>query len=413
MATTKGRRNSKTKRAALKLRRHGYKVLTVGVALLPIRRFRRIGLVLIQAGGRIVNQADQTIQLFQHPHAFRQMYPYARRNLDSFHEDQYHDKYRFPKNTVIRHLNFYVRECGFPETIEIAYSVLEHGRQRRKVIRFEIGELYLIFLRYLACPIRQYEVAIEFGRLTNEISRGIKWFHINLAEVSKQYLQSADQPWFDITEARKCAEALRRKDCPIDNCLGNVDGVNKRIARPSDQDLQRETYNGHKRHNGLAWAGCSLPNGMVLVMLGASPGRRHDAAVAAEHNLYEILETLGSFPCGFRGNFGADSAYPLFFPLVPLFRPALTNAQTDFNRMLSSTRVSVEWQFGCIIQQFSSVEWKIRCKVLASPVREAYLNSTFLTNLLNIRFPNQVSQHFECTPPSLEKYLNVPMGSLD
>jgi hypothetical protein len=57
-------------------------------------------------------------------------------------------------------------------------------------------------------------------------------------------------------------------------------------------------------------------------------GRRHDAAVAAEHDLYEKLETLSTFPQHqFRGCFGGDSAYPVYWPIIPLHGPALTQQQ--------------------------------------------------------------------------------------
>jgi len=271
-----------------------------------------------------------------------------------------------------------------------------------------------MYLRYTATPVRQIDVAKEFGRIISEVSRGIKWFHRRLAIVSRSFVQNDVQHWFDVVEARKCSEAIARKGCRLVDCVGFVDGVNRRIADPSVAWLQTEMYNGYKKGCGLNYAGAVLPNGIGLLFLGPSSGRRHDAAVAATHGLYEKLEHLATFPNdGFTGCFGGDSAYPLFWPIVPLYQNAATNAQANWNRNMSSSRVSIEWLFGQQTQQFSSLDWKIRNKILASPVVESHINAAFLTNLMNICFPNIISQTFECNPPLLEKYLNVPIGSLN
>jgi len=414
MALTVHRRKVKRKRSALNHRVSGITILAVGATFLVARpRLRPLAIRMILEGAEIYRRTTQIIATLDHPFAYRHMYQYGRRNIDSFGEDLFHDKFRFPKAAIIQHLNFFVRFANFPALVEVDYSVLRNGALRRKCYTFPIDELYLIYLRYSAVPIRQLEVAVEFGRTPPEVSRGFGWFQRRLSEVSRAYLQNEVQPWFDHGEARRCADALERKGCRLPRCLGFVDGVNRRIANPSVPWLQTQTYSGYKKHCGLNYAGCSLPNGMELLFLGPSPGRRHDAAVAAEHELYEKLERLASFPNhGFRGVFNADSAYPVFWPIVPLYGNPITNAQVAWNQNMSKFRVSIEWSFGQQVQQFSSLEWNIRMKVLASPVVEAHLNAAFLTNLLNICLPNLTSQYYNCKPPSLEKYLNVPAGSL-
>lgn len=88
-----------------------------------------------------------------------------------------------------QHLNFYRLECHFPHVVEVPYLVLKRGRLTWKHYLFNLDELYMIFLRYLSTPLRQYEIAIEFGRTPQEVSKGILWFHKKLARVSKRYLQ--------------------------------------------------------------------------------------------------------------------------------------------------------------------------------------------------------------------------------
>lgn len=415
MVLTIHRHKVKRKRVALNLRDSGIKLLVVGTTMLITgARLRTAGVGMILAGASVLQRTNRIVATLEHPYAYRYMFQYARRNLDSFPDDLYPDKFRFPRDEMSKHINYLLQFWNFAPLIEVDYDVLVRGIVQRKQYKFPIDELYLMYLRYFAIPCRQNEVAEEFGRTIPEVSRGILWFHRHLAEVSKSFLQNELQDWFDYEEAAKCARAISAKGCLLNFCIGFVDGVHRRIANPSVPWLQRDNYSGYKRTCGLNYAGCSLPNGMCLLFLGPSPGRRHDATVAAEHELYEKLEHLASFPVqGFRGCFNGDSAYPLFWPIIPLYGNPVTNNQVAWNQSTSSHRVSVEWLFGQQVQKFSTIDWKIRNRVLASPVVESHINGAFLTNLLNTRFPNIISQKYNCKPPTLEKYLNVPDGSLD
>merc|ERR550519_921501 len=266
-------------------------------------------------------------------------------------------------------------------------------------------------LMYSGTPCRQLEVAQKFGRCIPEVSRGITYFHDMLYPISQSFLQNEHQAWFDVQTAMRCADATANKGCPLDDCIGFVDGSLQGTSNPSVPWLQTHMYNGHKKQAGYNWIGTTLPNGMCALLLGPSEGRRHDAACAARHRLYEKLHTFASFP-NFDGCFGGDSAFPTYWPLIPIFATALTPAQAQWNTDMSRVRISVEWMFGETVQQFPCLDWKRRQKVLASPVHKWYLNLSFLNNILNCTYPNAISQYFQLKPPSLEKYLNVPPGSL-
>lgn len=420
MALAIQRRKVKRKAQAIQNYVKGRQLVTVGTIFYRIgrngrRRLRRLGLMFIVSGTEILQKTRRIIESLAHPYEYRYLYPYARRYLDSFLDDQCLDMFRFSKSAIVQHLNFLMEYRNFPRHIQIPYDVLDNGRPRRLYYSFEIDELYLIYLRYMSVPIRQLECAIEFGRTVPEISRGITWFQRHLCTVSRSYLQNDVQHWFTYEEARRCADAISQKGCPRGTFVGFLDGLFERVPNPVVPTLERTLYSGYKKGCGLSYAGVSLPNGLLLLFEGASPGRRHDAAVAAEHGVYEKLERLASFPQqNFRGCFCGDSAYAKHWPVIPLHSPAVTDAQKYWNRQMSSFRVTVEWEFGKQKMQFSSLNWwMIRSKVLLSPVVEAHINAAFLTNLHNICFPNQISQYFDLPPPSLEKYLNVQPGSLN
>jgi hypothetical protein len=72
--------------------------------------------------------------------------------------------------------------------------------------------------------------------------------------------------------------------------------------------MQRATYSGHKRQNGLKWQALTAPDGLFLNLFGPFEGRRHDMHLYAESGLdavlgqalmiggiqHYILETLGT-----------------------------------------------------------------------------------------------------------------------
>lgn len=408
MALTVMRRRIKRKRKLQRRRRMCARLIyvaTVFLALgLPIQ-----GNLLLIAGGTHFLRCNRELRTLRHPYSFRDVYPdYRRCNLDSFSDDEYHDFFRFDKAAVKKILNWMTRFENVPHVLFVPY--LNRGQHRYYV--YSLEEVFLFTLMYMGVPVRQLEVAIRFGRTIPEISRALTFFHELFYDISSSFLQSDNQPWFTERVARRCARALRRKGCPLRNCCGIADGTLRKVCNPGVPWLQTEMYNGHKKSAGLTWVATGLPNGMCLLCLGPSLGRRHDAAAAAQHRLYEKLNNLGSFQ-GFDAVFSADSAFPTYWPLIPNYGPALTPAQAIWNRDMSRVRISIEWLFGITIQQFAGLDWKQRQKVLASPVHQWYLNGMFLTNLHNINYRNLISQHFKLKPPTFEQYFGVPRGSLD
>jgi len=408
MALTIHRRRIKRKRKALRIQRLSLGVITAATALFLIGQPAH-GLLLLQAGHRAYQISTDELDELRHPFSFRDIYPQVRRcTLESFHEDQYHDLFRFDKPLVSSFVNYLTRFRNIPQFVRVPYV----QNNPRQAYVFNIEEIILMSLNYLATPTRQVEIAERFGRTIPEVCVAMKYFHEMLFPISREFLQSDNQAWFDEEIVRDCADATARKGCPLPQCCGFVDGNLEKISDPSAAWLQNRLYNGHKKAAGYNWLGAGLPNGMCLLCLGPSPGRRHDAAVAARHGLYEKLDRLATFPT-FAGCFSADKAFPTFWPLIPMHATALTPAQGDWNTSMSRVRIMIEWQFGETVEQFSSLAWKRRQKVLASPVHKWYLNCVFLNNLLNTSYPNAISQYFDLEPPSLEKYLNVPDGSLD
>jgi len=363
---------------------------------------------LLLAGLRLYRSSKEELRTLETPYSFRDIYPGFRRcGLDTFIEDEYHDTFRFDKALCRSLVNYLVRFKNIPEIVRVPYM----ANNKFQYHTYHLDEIMLMTLMYSARPIRLLDVAIKFGRTPPEVSIGVKFFHEILYPIAKDFLQNEHQAWFNQETVEACAEAIAEKGCPLDSCLGYVDGNLLKISDPGPGWLQNTLYNGHKKAAGYTFIGVVVPNGMCLLCLGPSPGRRHDAAVAAIHHLYEKLNVMGTFPT-IDGCFSGDKAFPSFWPLIPMHSAALTPAQAEWNTSMSRTRITVEWMFGETVEQFSSLKCKRRLKILSSPVHKWYINCTFLNNLLNTSYPNAISQFFNLKPPCLETYLGVPLGSL-
>jgi len=83
----------------------------------------------------------------------------------------------------------------------------------------------------------------------------------------------------------------------------------------------------------------------------------------------------------------------------------LTTAQKEFNRDMSSLRVSVEYGFGRVIQQFAFLDFKKNQKLYLQNLQEQYYVAALLANCQICLRESQVSEYFDCPPPSLEDYL--------
>ena len=74
-----------------------------------------------------------------------------------------------------------------------------------------------------------------------------------------------------------------------------------------------------------------------------------------------------------------DPAYPLRAHLQGPYRgAALTQDQEDYNRSMSSARVSVEWIFGDIVNCFKFLDFKKNLKIGLSAMGKTYITCVLL-----------------------------------
>ena len=76
----------------------------------------------------------------------------------------------------------------------------------------------------------------------------------------------------------------------------------------------------------------------------------------------------------------------------------------DFNSSMSKVRVTVEWMFGEVINNFKFTDFKKNLKIGRASVSKFYRVSSFFTNAHTCLYKNNVSRYFTIDPLLLEEY---------
>ena len=82
----------------------------------------------------------------------------------------------------------------------------------------------------------------------------------------------------------------------------------------------------------------------------------------------------------------------------------LTASQAAFNAEMTKERVSVEHAFGFVQKYWTQSAFHLANHVGSSPVAAYYLAACLFSNIMVCLRGNQVSQQFNCSPPSLDEY---------
>lgn len=192
---------------------------------------------------------------------------------------------------------------------------------------------------------------------------------------------------------------------PLPNIVGFIDGTARPICRPSYR--QRELYSGYKKGHVLKYQSVVLPDGLIGRLDGPYVGRRHDAAVLHLSNLLGELRTKFINVDGSWMSLYGDPGYSNQKFVKVGFKNLgnRSNLQKQFNAEMSALRVSVEYGFGKIVQQFAFLDFKKNQKLFMQPLKEQYYVAALLVNCQTCMRGDQVSEYFNCSPPSLNDYL--------
>ena len=267
-------------------------------------------------------------------------------------------------------------------------------------IRVSRLEGLAIVCHRLAFPSREIDLQRIYGRDRTSISQIISHMIKLLSTRFRELL------YFDHARIAPLlplfAAAIHSSGAPMTTVWGFIDGTARPIARPRLN--QRLFYSGHKRFHCLKYHAVTTPDGMVVHLFGPVAGRHHDLFVLRESGLQEAIAQDDRFaPYVLYGDPGYLSTNQISCP----FKGSnIDAAQQEFNRLMSSARVSVEWAFGIISGCWQHISFKRHQKSLLTAVAAQYQVAVLLTNCKTCLHGNEISMHFQLQPPTLEQYFH-------
>ena len=305
-----------------------------------------------------------------------------------------------------------VEHLGLPATVSIQANNARSGQETHINITRE--ELTLILLRRMTYASRWCDIEDELGLSEPMLSRCFEWAVHFLTERYSEGLQDISR-WAPY--AAIWADAVyHASNQRVPNIIGMIDGTCRTMCRPSNGpldigvDVQREFYNGHHRVHCLKFQTVTAPNGLIIHVFGPINGRRHDSFLLRSSQLLESLAQL-TVNAGLHFCIFGDSAYPINDFILRMNKgPGLSREQVAFNTEMSKHRVTVEWGYRDIIENFKFVDYAKNLKLFLQPIASYYKVGALLTNCKNImrstNSNNKTAVHFQCEPGmDLETYL--------
>jgi hypothetical protein len=171
--------------------------------------------------------------------------------------------------------------------------------------------------------------------------------------------------------------------------------------------IQQAWYNGWKKLHGLKWQTVDLPNGMNFHVWGPFSVRHNDLYSLRHSDINDMVAALQVGRLVQYKIYG-DSGYATSFHSHLRARHSY-NDNTDReileNRVMSSCRESIEWNYGEVGRFWPLVDYKEVLQMRKMPVGAMVLTAMILRNALNTITPFQTSTYFHLNPPTLEQWL--------
>jgi hypothetical protein len=280
---------------------------------------------------------------------------------------------------------------GFPQTIRSA--------SRDKCSLYDA--VCMMCFKY-AWPTRLGTMVKTFCSSTSRMSRLVSCLRRLIFKHFHRKLRNP--PPLSLVQLETYCDAVAAKS-GLDICFGFIDGTVRPICKPSV--LQGSCYNGKDRVHAIKYQAVSVPDGMFLQLCGPWPGARHDQFLLKESELVPYLMSLPRRGDGAMHVIYADQGYSDDVGIqTPYFDGAVNARHEAFNQAMASSRISVEWAFGGIIEKWSSQAFTRTQQLLSNrKIGQVYIVASFLCNLLNTLQRNNTSHYFGVHPPVLESYL--------
>jgi hypothetical protein len=156
----------------------------------------------------------------------------------------------------------------------------------------------------------------------------------------------------------------------------------------------------------MKWQTVDLPNGMNLHVWGPISIRHNDITSFHDSLINDLLQQCQAGEaisyCTYE-----DSAYIVVIDtnvLARHFVEPLSVRDVLENRVLSSCREVIEWDYGDVGTMWALVDYKKILRLRKMPVGDMYLVAMILRNAYVTMFGSNTSSFFEMIPPTLEEW---------
>ena len=192
----------------------------------------------------------------------------------------------------------------------------------------------------------------------------------------------------------------------IDSLWGFIDGTIRKTAHPLYN--QKMVYTKWKKCHRIKFQSVLVPNGYIACLFGPVLAKTHDAKLLRQSNLMQQLCNVmpKDNSNGPIYSLYGDLAYPQSSYLLGGFQNVINGMdEANFNRLMSSVRITVEWGYCKIIEQWKFLDFCQAMRIFQSPVVQYYINAAFLSNLHNCMIGNKTRNYFNAHQMTIEEYL--------
>ena len=274
---------------------------------------------------------------------------------------------------------------------------------------FRAEEALLVTLWRFNYPKRYVDMIKVFGRWPSHLCEIFLW---TIEFLLQRFGHILDNIMWCQPFVSSFVQAIARKDIPnsLYGVWGFYDGTIRACARPSGA-IQEDMFSGHTRVHGLKFLGVTLPNGLLGYLGVPAAGRHNDCFLVSESDLVEqvtaihadFAEPLRSRLCLF-----GDSIFAIQPGMKRIHKGAnLTDVQRAENLAMSSLRITNEWDFGVVANNWAFLNYEQNLKLFMSPIAPFYAVGVLLTNCKTCFYGNTCSQYFGLIPPRVQFYLNL------
>lgn len=308
----------------------------------------------------------------------------------------------FSTELSLRLFRFRPSELGRVSTI-VSFS----GVTKRRRYRCDPITATCIMLRRLAFPCRWIDLEYTFGMSVQMMS---EVFLETLEAFSPNMNALLCSFRVDLLHCKAVhyAQCIAGQGAPLERCVGFLDCTKVFISRPGGPACnQKACYSGHKRAHCLVYLTITTPDGLILYMYGPEEGRRHDMTLYRKSNLDEVMQHSLMIE-GEQFYVYGDNGFVMRPWMQIGFAPSLAGPyESMYNSAMSSAREAVEWSYKDLKQNFVSNDFRRQLKVRKAPIALMYRASAVLWNMkVCMNHGGEVSTYFQCTPPTLDQYLD-------